>query len=213
MKRLIASAAVALLSFPAVAATTWEIDPAHSSVTFSVKHMMVSTVRGEFGKLSGTVTTDGKDLTKATVEAAIDVTSINTRDAKRDGHLKSADFFDAEKYPSATFKSKKVAKAGKGLKITGDLTLHGVTKEVVLEVTGPSAETKTPFGTTIMSASATTTIKRKDFGVSWNKALDGGGLLVGEEVPLAIDLELTKKEAPADKPADKPEEKAPPAKK
>jgi polyisoprenoid-binding protein YceI len=198
MKRILA-VLIGLSAVPASAlAADYDIDTAHSTLTFSVKHLVVSTVRGEFGKVSGTVSYDAKKLADTALDITIDPASIDTRDAKRDGHLKSADFFDVEKFATATFKSKKVEAAGKGkLKITGDLTIHGVTKPVTLAVTGPSAEVKTPFGTTVIAASATATINRKDFGMVWNKALDSGGVMVSDEVTLAIDVELVKKEAAA----------------
>lgn len=175
-------------------ASSWEIDGAHSSAQFSIKHLMVSNVRGEFSKVAGTLNLDDKDITKSSVDVSIDVNTINTREAKRDAHLKSPDFFDAAKFPALTFKSKKVEKAGADkLKVTGDLTIHGVTKEVVLNVEGPSAEIKDPFGNTRRGATATAKINRKDFGLNWNKALEAGGVLVGEEVNITIDVELLKK--------------------
>lgn len=175
-------------------ASSWEIDGSHSSAQFSIKHLMVSNVRGEFSKVAGTLNLDDKDITKSSVDVSIDVNTINTREAKRDAHLKSPDFFDAAKFPALTFKSKKVEKAGADkLKVTGDLTIHGVTKEVVLNVEGPSAEIKDPFGNTRRGATATTKINRKDFGLNWNKALEAGGVLVGEEVNITIDVELLKK--------------------
>lgn len=196
--------AAALLLSPAFAqAATWEIDPSHSSIGFGVKHMMVSTVKGQFQKVTGKVEIDDKDLTKSSVDVTIDVGSITTHDEKRDAHLKSPDFFDVAKYPTATFKSTKVQKAGKDkLKVTGDLTLHGVTKPVVLEVEGPTAPFKTPFGTVVRGVHAIGKIDRKDFGIGWNKVLDNGGVLVGNEVKLDLSAELTEKApAAATKPA------------
>ncbi len=186
---------MALVAAPSLAAAaSWDVDPAHTGVTFKVRHMMVTDVRGEFGKVSGKVDFDAKDVTKSIVDVTIDAASINTRDAKRDGHLKSADFFDVAKFPTITFKSTKVEAAGKGkLKVHGNLTLHGVTKLVVLEVEGPSAEIKGPWGSFHSGATATTKINRKDFGMSWNQALDAGGVVVGEEVSITIDVELTRK--------------------
>jgi len=198
----LALAAMSLLAIPATAsANTWEIDPAHSTIEFSVKHMMVSTVKGQFEKVKGAIELDDKDVTKSTVEVTIDLTSVNTHEPKRDGHLKSPDFFDVAKYPTATFKSTKVQKAGKKLKVTGDLTLHGVTKPVVLEVEGPSPASKTPFGTTVRGVHATGKLDRKDFEIGWNKVLDNGGVLVGNEVTLEFNAELTEKAAPAGEPA------------
>jgi polyisoprenoid-binding protein YceI len=206
--RILALAACGLLVAPAAArASTWEIDPAHTAVEFSVRHMMVSTVKGLFEKVKGSLELDDKDLTKSTVEVTITLDSVNTHEPKRDGHLKSADFFNTAKFPTATFKSTKVQKAGKGkLKVTGELSLHGVTKPVVLEVEGPTEAYKTPFGTTVRGVHATTKIDRKEFEIGWNKVLDNGGVLVGNEVTLDINAELDEKAAtepamPAAKPA------------
>jgi polyisoprenoid-binding protein YceI len=209
------SAAVALTLTPALArASTWDIDPAHTSVGFGVKHMMVSTVKGEFAKVKGTLELDEKDITKSTVEVTIDLDSVNTREPKRDGHLKSPDFFDVAKYPTATFKSTKVQKAGKDkLKVTGDLSMHGVTKPIVLEVEGPTAASKTPFGTTVRGVHATAKLDRKDFGIGWNKVLDNGGVLVGNEVTLDLGAELSERApAAAAAPAAPAAEKAKPEK-
>ncbi|WP_413943627.1 YceI family protein [Bdellovibrio sp. HCB-162] len=173
--------------------TTWQIDSAHSSANFSIKHMMIAKVHGGFEKLSGTLQYDPADVTKSSIEATIDAASINTREAQRDGHLKSADFFDVEKYPTINFKSKKVERDGDDLKVTGDLTIHGVTKEVVLDVEGPSTEMKDPYGNTKIGISATTKIKRKDFGLTWNAALEAGGVLVGDDVSISLDVQFAKK--------------------
>ena len=190
VRRMLVVSAVAL-SAPALAAT-WQIDPAHSNVSFSVRHMMVSNVRGEFTKVSGTVEGDEKAPAQATITATIDATSISTREAKRDEHLKSADFLDVAKYPTITFKSKKIESSGSGqFKVTGDLTLHGVTKEVVLDVSDVTQPIKDPMGKTRAGAHATTKIDRKDFGVNWSKAMDGGGLVVGDDVAITIDVEAT----------------------
>ena len=179
-------------------ASTWEIDPAHTSVQFAVRHLMVSTVRGTFNKVSGTVTADDSDPTKSSVEATLDTASIDTRESKRDTHLKSQDFLDAAKFPTITFKSKKITKvADTQFAVTGDLTLHGVTKEVVLDVEGSPHEFKDPFGNTRLGGSAHTKIRRQDFGITWNKALDGGGVLVGDDIDVTIDIELIKKAATA----------------
>jgi len=201
------------LAAPAVGlAATYEIDSAHAASQFSVRHMMVSNVRGNFGKTSGTLNFDEKNPTKSSVEATIDVSTISSGDIKRDEHLKSPDFFDAAKFPSITFKSTKVEAAGAGkFKVTGDLSIHGITKPVVLDVDGPTAEVKDPWGNLKRGVVATTTINRKDFGLSWNKALEAGGVAVGEAVSITIDAELNKKvDAPpaaaagaAVKPADK----------
>lgn len=192
MRRLLMFAFVVFV--PALAfAADYEIDSAHSSATFSVRHMMVSNVRGEFGKASGTVQLDEKNPAKSKVEATIDATTINTREAKRDAHLKSADFFDVAKYPTITFKSTKVEKAASGYKVTGDLTMHGVTKPVVLDVAALTPEIKDPYGNTKVGTTATTKLNRKDWGLTWNKALEAGGVVVGDEVQITLDLELNKK--------------------
>jgi polyisoprenoid-binding protein YceI len=197
MKSIIRAAAVALVLSPALAlgqASTWSIDPAHSHASFTVRHLIISNVRGDFAKTTGTVTLDEKDVTKSSVEATIDVTTIDTREPKRDEHLKSPDFFDVAKFPTITFKSTKVEKAGKGaLKVTGDLTMHGVTKPVVLNVTGPTAEIKDPWGMTRRGISATAKLNRNDYGVSYNKVIEGGGAMVGNEITIELEVELTKK--------------------
>ena len=189
-RRLLVVVLVALAA-PGLAAT-WQIDPAHTSVQFSVRHMMVSNVRGEFSKVSGTVVGDEQAPEQAVIAASIDPASIDTREAKRDEHLKSADFLDVAKYPTITFKSKKIEPAGAGqFKVTGDLTLHGVTKEVVLDVSDVTAPIKDPMGKTRAGAHAATRIDRKDFGISWSKAMDGGGLVVGDEIGISVDVEAT----------------------
>ena len=176
----------------ALAATsTWNVDASHSQVGFAVKHLVISNVRGEFGAYQGKVVLDDADVTRSTVEATIDVNSVNTKVADRDAHLKSPDFFDVAKYPSITFKSTKVAKAGKDqLKVTGDLTLHGVTKPVVLDVS-TSPEVKGMYGETRRAFAATTKISRKDYGLTWNKLVEAGPA-VGDEVTIALDLEAVK---------------------
>ena len=182
------------LAAPAMAQSVWEIDPVHSNVQFSIRHMMVSNVRGEFPKLTGTVRADDQDVTRSQVEATIDAASIDTDEAKRDEHLRSPDFLDVAKYPTMAFKSKKIEKAGEGrYKVTGDLTLHGVTREVVLDVEGPTPTVKDPRGNVRAGATATTKINRRDFGITWSKSLDGGGLVVGDEVAVTIDVEGVKK--------------------
>jgi polyisoprenoid-binding protein YceI len=181
----------------AAGADTWQIDPAHSAVQFSVRHMMISNVKGEFSKLSGTVQYDPAELSQTAIEATTDTTSLSTRVEARDKHLKSADFFDVEKYPTMTFKSKRVESAGAGkLKLIGDLTMHGTTREVVFDVDGPSPAIKDQRGNLHMGASASAKVNRKDFGLTWNRAMDGGGVVVGEEVAVVLDIELVKR-APA----------------
>ncbi|QSQ13407.1 YceI family protein [Myxococcus landrumensis] len=203
MKTTLKSAIALLVALPSMAlASTWTVDPAHSGAEFSVKHMMVSNVKGSFNIKEGTVNLDDKDVTKSTVEATLDAASVNTANAKRDEHLRAPDFFDVAKYPTITFKSKKVEKAGEGkLKVSGDLTMHGVTKPVVLDVTGPSKESKDPWGNTRTGVEATTKLNRKDFGLTYNTALETGGVAVGEEVSVTLNLSLTKKAdaAPAPK--------------
>ena len=174
-------------------AATWELDAGHTSVQFSVRHLMVSNVRGEFGKVSGVVKVDDADVTKSVIEATIDVASINTRNPKRDEHLRSPDFFDVAKYPTITFKSTKAEKTASGWKVTGDLTMHGVTKPVVLDVEGPTPEIKDPWGNSRAGAQATAKVDRQEFGISWNKALDAGGVTVGNEVSITIVVEAVKK--------------------
>jgi len=179
---------------PTTTSTNWTIDADHSSVSFKVKHMMISNVNGNFAKFSGTIEADEKDLTKSKVNVSIDVTSISTGVTKRDDHLKSPDFFDVAKFPTMTFVSKSVKIVGKDkLAVTGDLTLHGVTKSVVLDVDGPSAAIKDSWGNTKRGASATTKINRKDFGLTWNQVIEAGGVAVGEEVTISLELELVKK--------------------
>ena len=174
-------------------ATTWNLDPAHSVAEFKVKHMMISSVKGQFTGVTGSLTLDETDISNSRVEATIDASSINTREAQRDAHLKSADFFDVEKYPSLTFRSKSVKRTGYDeLAVTGDLTIHGVTREVVLKVEGPTAPAKDPWGYTRVGLSATTKINRKDYGLTWNTVLEAGGVLVGEEVAITLDVEFVK---------------------
>ncbi len=169
---------------------TWEIDPAHSNAQFSVRHMMISNVKGEFSKVGGQVRFDPTQPENFSAEASIDVSTINTREHDRDNHLKSPDFFHVEEYPTITFKSKRAEKSSDGLKLTGDLTIHGVTREVTLDVEGPTPPTKDPWGNTRVGASATTKINRKDFGLTWNQALETGGILVGDEIKITVDVEL-----------------------
>jgi len=190
-----AIAIVMMVALPVLAhADTWQIDPAHNNVEFTVRHMMISNVKGQFQKTSGTITANGADPASAKIDATIDATSIDTRVDRRDAHLKSPDFLDVAKFPTITFKSTKVEAAGPGKwKVTGDLTLHGVTKPVVLDVEGTGAPIHDPMGNTRAGASATTKIRRSDFGLIWNKALEAGGVMVGDEVAISIDLEAIKK--------------------
>ncbi|MCK6544732.1 YceI family protein [Myxococcota bacterium] len=194
----------AMLAAPSAAqASQWELDASHSRIGFKVRHMMVTNTRGQFSKFTGTVNLDDKNPVKSSVELSIDVDSIDTADEKRDGHLKSPDFFDAAKFPKMTFKSTKIEKAGKGYKVTGDLTIRDVTKPVTLTVEGPAKPAKDPWGNMRSGVSATGVINRKDFGLTWNAALETGGVAVGEEVTLEIEVELMQKPAAAPAPATK----------
>jgi polyisoprenoid-binding protein YceI len=175
------------------ATTTWKLDPAHSHAEFKVKHMMISNVKGSFSGLTGDLSEHTTDATLSFVEATIDVSTVTTNDAQRDGHLKSADFFDVEKYPTMSFKSTQVKPDGDGgYKVTGDFTLHGITKQITFSVDGPSAPGKDPWGNTRIGLSAATKINRKDFGLNWNAALEAGGILVGEEVHITVEAEFIK---------------------
>jgi len=175
------------------ATTTWNIDPAHSVAEFKVKHMMISNVKGRFAVLNGVLNLDQDDVTNSSVEASLDATSVNTHEAQRDSHLKSADFFDVERFPTLSFKSTRVKSAGDGeLAVTGDLTIHGVTRSVTFNVEGPSAQHKDPWGNTRIGLSATAKIHRKDFGLTWNAALETGGILVGDEVTITLEAQFLK---------------------
>jgi polyisoprenoid-binding protein YceI len=186
-----------VLSLPVGAATTtWQIDPQHSSAQFAVRHLAISTVRGAFSKVSGTLALDDKDITKSSVEVSIDVNTVDTREPDRDKDLRSERFFDVAHFPTMTFKSKKVEQIAPGkLKVTGDLTIRGMTKEVVLDVDGPTAPLKDPWGNQRLAAAATTKINRQDYGVKWNATLDNGGVVVGDDVNITIDVELIQKAA------------------
>jgi len=188
--------AVPLLASPGTAlAADYTIDTVHSQVGFKVKHMMVSNVRGRFKVFTAKLGYDPKNVAATTLEASADATSIDTDMPKRDDHLRSPDFFDAAKFPTLTFKSKKVTGKDGKLQVTGDLTIHGVTKEVTFDVDGPTPEYKTPWGGSKIGATATTRIDRETFGLKWNQALEAGGLLVGKEVDLVLELEFDKVEA------------------
>jgi polyisoprenoid-binding protein YceI len=172
---------------------TWKLDPAHSAAEFKVKHMMISNVKGRISGLTGTLTEHIVDSTLSSVEASVDLSTLTTGDAQRDGHLKSADFFELEKHPTMIFKSTKVVPKGEGeYAVTGDLTIHGITKPVTFAVEGPSAPGKDPWGNTRIGLSATTKINRKDFGLNWNAALETGGVLVGEDVQITLDVQFIK---------------------
>lgn len=178
---------------PQTTTTTWKIDPIHSVAEFKVKHMMISNVKGRFSAVTGVLNLDESDVTKSKVEATIDAASIDTRDAQRDAHLKSPDFLDVEQFPALAFKSTSIKRAGDGeLKVAGELTIHGVIRNVVFDVEGPTAPGKDPWGNTRIGLSATTKINRKDFGLTWNAALETGGILVGEDVTLTLDVQFLK---------------------
>lgn len=175
------------------AVSTWKIDPVHSIAEFRVKHMMISSVRGQFTGVTGSLTYNEADPAQSRVEATIDAASIDTRDPQRDTHLKSPDFFDVEKYPTFTFQSSRVTRKSDGtLAVAGPLTMHGATKEVEFTVEGPTPPVKDPWGNTRVGVSATTKVNRKDFGLSWNAALETGGVLVGEDVSITLELEFVK---------------------
>ncbi len=175
------------------ATTTWNIDPAHSGAEFKVKHMMIANVRGKFSGISGELHRVEADDTQSTLEVSIDVATVNTQDAQRDGHLKSPDFFDVEKFPAMAFKSTAIKSTGGGeFAVNGNLTMHGITKAVTFAVEGPSAPAKDPWGNLRIGLSATGKINRKDFGLTWNTALESGGVLVGEEVTITLDVQFIK---------------------
>ncbi len=184
---LIAAAGVAQAQ-----STTWSIDPAHSEADFSVKHMGISNVHGRLGNITGAVTLNDKDITQSQVKATIQTATVDTGVAQRDTHLKSADFFDVAKYPQMTFESTGITKVDGELKMTGNLTLHGVTKPVTLAVEGPSKEQLDPYGKTRRAFSATTTIHRQDFGLLWNGNLKSGDTVIGDDVKIELDIEVIK---------------------
>ncbi|HUB28816.1 MAG TPA: YceI family protein [Terracidiphilus sp.] len=175
------------------ALTTWNIDPAHSSAEFKVKHMMISNVKGKFSGITGVLKLHDEDCAESFVEATIPVATVSTGDPQRDSHLQGAEFFEAEKFPTFTFRSTHVVRHAPGEhKVTGELTLHGVTRPVVFEVEGPSEPGKDPWGNLRIGLSATAKINRKDFGLSWNAALETGGVLVGEDVTITLDIQFIK---------------------
>ncbi|MBI5485205.1 MAG: YceI family protein [Deltaproteobacteria bacterium] len=194
MKRLFALIiSLALLAPLSALAATYNLDPLHSAIQFKVKHLMITNVTGVFEKFKGTVVIDDQDITRSKVNVSVETASLNTNIAKRDEHLRSPDFFDVAKFPAMTFVSTRVEKEGPGrLKVTGNLTIKGVSKPVVLTVDGPTAEIKGTQGESRRGASATTTVNRHDFGVNWSKKLDGGGLVVADDVHISIDTELVR---------------------
>jgi polyisoprenoid-binding protein YceI len=171
--------------------TAWAIDATHTNVEFSVRHLMIATVKGRFADVHGTILIDESDPTQSEIDVTIGAASIDTRMPQRDEHLRSADFFDVETFPSLTFKSRKVVPNGDGLKVTGDLTIRGVTKQVVLDVTSHGQQAD-PWGGQRAGFEAVGKIKRSDFGLTWNQALETGGVVVGDDVKISIDAELVK---------------------
>jgi polyisoprenoid-binding protein YceI len=181
------------LTAPQTAVSTWNIDAAHSVAEFKVKHMMISNVKGQFTGVSGSLRLDEAEVINSKIEASIDAASINTGDAQRDAHLKSGDFFDAEKFPTLSFKSAVIRRKGEGeLEVEGELTIHGVTRTAKFAVEGPTAPGKDPWGNTRIGISAVTKINRKDYGLTWNAALETGGILVGDEVTITLDVQFIK---------------------
>jgi len=182
------------LTAPQTAATTtWNIDPAHAIAEFKVKHMMISNVKGHFAKVTGALTLDQADVARSSVAAVIEAASIATRDQQRDAHLQSADFLQVEEFPTLSFKSTGITRVRDGeLAVAGNLTIRGVTKRVTFMVEGPTAPAKDPWGNTRIAVTATTRINRKDFGLTWNTALETGGILVGDEVTITLDAEFVK---------------------
>lgn len=188
--------AILVLAVPALAfGSSWQIDPGHSSFQFKVRHMMVSNVRGDFGKMTkGVISLDDQDVSSIKAEVIIEAASINTGHGKRDEHLRGADFFDVMRYPTITFVSKQVTKIDSDkLRATGELTIRGITKEIILEVYGLTPEVKDPGGTYRRGLTATSKINRKDFGITWNRVLDTGGVVVGDEVEISVELELLRR--------------------
>ncbi|MBF0497325.1 MAG: polyisoprenoid-binding protein [Deltaproteobacteria bacterium] len=186
--------ALVLLALPSfVSASTWTIDPDHSNIQFKIRHLMIANVKGVFGKVQGVINIDDKDISISTVTVTIGTESIYTGVTKRDEHLKSAEFFDVAKYPTMTFVSKKVMKNGMGkLKVIGDLTIRGIAREVVLDVVDLSNESKDPWGGIRRGASASTKINRNDFGITWNKTMETGGMMIGDDVFITLEVEMVK---------------------
>ena len=190
----IVSAIALLASLSALAQTsTWNIDPAHSTAQFTVRHLGISNVTGNFTKVTGSIVLNEKDITQSQVSASIDVSSVDTRVEARDKDLKSPNFFDVEKYPTIEFKSKRIVSGGGKLQVIGDLTIHGTTREVTIDVDGPTPELADPWGNSRRGISATTTINRKDFNLVYNKLLNTGEAVVGDNVKIQIDAETVKK--------------------
>ena len=199
VRRSLAGLSLCLILSPCLWAqeANWRVDPLHSGASFSVRHMMISTVRGEFTGITGLLNYDPKDIARASVEATIDCTTVNTGVAKRDVQLKTADFFDVAHYPVMKFKSKRVEKAGDGrLKVTGDLTINAITQEVVLDVEGPNGPIRDPRGNEKIGVHASTQISRKQYGIIWNEVMESGGIALADEVSITLDLELIKNVKP-----------------
>lgn len=194
--RKAAAVFIALFALTAVTASAqvsrWQIDPAHSEADFTIKHMGISNVHGRFGNVNGSLNFDDKDITRSSVDATVDVTTVDTGVAQRDQHLKSPDFFDATKYPQMTFVGKSLSNSQGQLQLTGDLTLHGVTKPVTLALEGPSKEQADPYGKIRRAFSATTVIRRQDYGLTWNGSLKSGDNVLGDDVKVELDIELIK---------------------
>jgi polyisoprenoid-binding protein YceI len=181
------------LATPQTSTTTWNIDPVHSVAEFKVKHMMISNVKGQFAKVTGVLSLDESDLANSRVQASIEAASIETRDAQRDAHLRSADFLDVEKFPTLSFKSTRIRLVRDGeLAVEGDLTIRDVTRKVLFTAEGPTPPVKDPWGNTRVAVSASTKINRGDFGLTWNAALETGGILVGDEVTITLDVEFVR---------------------
>ncbi len=193
MKTIPLAALLLATSGATFAQHTYEIDTAHSAAQFSVRHMMISNVKGEFNKVTGTIVYDAKNLAASKIDAVVDATTISTREPKRDAHLKSPDFFDVAKYPTLEFRSKSVAATNGKILVKGDLAMHGVTREVVLTVEPLSPEIKDPYGMLRAGTTASTKVNRKDWGLNWNAALETGGVVVGDEVTITLDIEMTRK--------------------
>jgi polyisoprenoid-binding protein YceI len=173
--------------------TTWNLDPVHSTAHFKVRHMMISNVTGEFTVMAGTLHLDSTDITKSTLEASVDVSSINTKELQQNAHLKSADFLDAKKFPELHFRSTRIStKADGNLTVFGKFTIHGISREVVLQVTRPNGPIKDPYGNVRLGISAAAHINRKDYGLEWNATLEAGGVLVGEEISITLELEFVR---------------------
>jgi polyisoprenoid-binding protein YceI len=185
--------ALFLVVSAAAQTSIWTIDPKHSTAQFTVRHLAISNVSGNFTNVTGTIDLNEKDITQSRVSAVIDVSSVDTRVSDRDKDLRSPNFFDVEKYPTIEFKSKRIVNSGGKLQVIGDLTMHGTTREVTLDVDGPTPELNDPWGNVRRGFSASTTLNRKDFGLTYNHALKTGEAVVGDNVKIQIDLELIKK--------------------